>query len=278
MVFLSIQCNSFHLNYLKKIKNNIKFFITILPLSINAIDYNSFIEDDNGHKYETVSFLGEGGSGTVYLARESSTKFNSNDKYVLKISHGNPKGVQNECKILNYFESSLNTKYYKNGVPKCICEVNNIHLSPLKNNKNGVDTAIVMKPYFDNPSSTFDSLKSTSIREKAVTRFIDIVADLLKTGIVSTDLQPLIDSNTGEVLLIDFSEAKLLSLSETNLSSIDELSIQAFLSEALSIIPSDSETQHKARQQLQQRMNVKEKEGKETKINPKIYQRLLEES
>ena len=184
-IFLIITCDSLFITSLLKVKlNAMKILLSILPLSLTISASKPFrIEDKCGFKYETVNIIGEGGSGTVYLARGSSANFNSNDNtYVMKISHGNPRGVQNECKILKHFHSSLYKKRYENGVEKCLCEVNNIQNpsrsssqgGEVKNKESGIDTAIVMKPYFENPTSTFESLKSAQIREQAVTRFVDM--------------------------------------------------------------------------------------------------------
>ena len=74
---------------------------------------------------------------------------------------------------------------------------------------------------------------------------------MLQSGIVSTDIQPLINPITGQALIVDLSEAVSIT-SISNPTDKDKLGIQAFIQETLSTIPSNDRDQKKAKIYLKQ--------------------------
>ena len=118
--------------------------------------------------------------------------------------------------------------------------------------------AIVLTPYFDAklPYTTYSSLSSlvedSKVQMMATKNLIDICINMLETGVASSDLQYLVNSDTGEVLIIDLTEAVqiFISTSSSNsnvlIKSSEEKNMEYnrlltinFLSELRSNIPSN---------------------------------------
>lgn len=81
-----------------------------------------------------------------------------------------------------------------------------------------------------------------NIQQIATHNLIDICTDILAAGVASSDLQYLVDSSTGNVLVIDFTEARIIHdddtvVTDNNTKFLNQLLAKNFISELRSNIP-----------------------------------------
>ena len=132
--------------------------------------------------------------------------------------------VENECNILKEME-----KYKVPHVEKCLSRSNNpypfaegrvmIALIPVISSSDGI-------------TSSINNVKSGQPQRNAIKSTVETMIGMLKAGIYTLDIQPLMNIETGETTFIDFTEAKQLS----SLSD-DESALVGFCSEMFVLIP-----------------------------------------
>ena len=132
--------------------------------------------------------------------------------------------VENECSILKEME-----KYKVPHVEKCLSRSNNpypfaegrvmIALIPVISSSDGI-------------TSSINNVKSGQPQRNAIKSTVETMIGMLKAGIYTLDIQPLMNIETGETTFIDFTEAKQLS----SLSD-DESALVGFCSEMFVLIP-----------------------------------------
>ncbi len=187
------------------------------------------------YKLRNPSFLGSGGGGAVFSYYDDD----SNKDIAIKFSWvRSAKSVERECDVLKVLEAGSNINR---------SEGNN--LSPTRN----VEKCLGMERYGPDPrrvvialEPVVDNVRAVSTvaevdKEKqtiAVEAIVCTMVDMLAANVVTTDVQPLINRETGEVLFIDMTEAQIMSSPDP--SFLDLALTGSFCSEMAALIPSPS--------------------------------------
>lgn len=132
--------------------------------------------------------------------------------------------VENECSILKEME-----KYKVPHVEKCLSRSNN----PYPFAEGRVMIALIPVISSDGITSSINNVKSGQPQRNAIKSTVETMIGMLKAGIYTLDIQPLMNIETGETTFIDFTEAKQLS----SLSDEDESALVGFCSEMFVLIP-----------------------------------------
>ena len=229
-------------------------------------------------------YLGSGGGGAVFAydraettaARSPSTGRSTgsgptsgrarDQAAVVKVSWvRSAASVSRECTVLDYMET-----HHITGVERCRGQVP----YPLDNRR----LMIAMEPVMDGDSVASISEIDERLRPKAVQCIIRTLVQMLSSGVVTTDVQPLISKATGEVLFIDMTEAKIVFTSGDVIPFVDLALAQSFVSEMIGLIPTDSpdELIRVANLQLiQELQNIHEPSGADKMTNLQQQQRQL---
>ena len=88
--------------------------------------------------------------------------------------------------------------------------------------------------YNDDITSNLNKVNPGIPQRKSVNSVVETMVEILKLGIYTIDVQPLINKETGEVLFIDFTEANRLSIP---LTPVDESALVGFCGEMFALIP-----------------------------------------
>ncbi|MGK3746140.1 MAG: hypothetical protein ACI90V_013001 [Bacillariaceae sp.] len=199
-------------------------------------------------------FIGAGGGGAVYSYKninriidekniaaknyEKSSKTNEERKIVIKISwKRSTDSVRNECDVLRVMEQRQVT-----GVERCL------GIEEYRYDSNRV--VVGMVPFVEDQNegggitASIGDL-SPDIALKTVTYLMRTMAQMLAAGVVTNDVQPLISKSTGEIVLIDMTEATVLyrddsvekGRSHNSISNSDKILISAFCTEVIGLIP-----------------------------------------
>lgn len=217
----------------------------------------------------TLTFLGSGGSGKVYGALSEA----DSNGLIIKVSNAkSSSSVKTECSILNFLWDKVEQNGYFPTKPlnieHCLGSCNEADITksfvfydmfPSERRQ-----VIFKKPFFqpslDQPGSelvsSIDMVAAISPAKArvAVEKLAYTVLSMIVLGVASSDLQPLIDPLTGklisfiidehyefvhsgECLLIDLSEARLLDLEKP--SDLDVQLTRSFLSELVAFCSSD---------------------------------------
>lgn len=192
-------------------------------LSTCAMEWNLLNGDVTVDKTTTLSIGGEtvslqnpelvgyGGGGAVFSFQESSS--------LLKVSwEGSSKDVERECEILQKMEEE-NIQ----AVEHCLG----------KYHYNSKRSMILIEPYVRDAVASVMEV-SPSKQSKSVEQISRTLVQMLAANIVTIDVQPLISKDTGDVIFIDMTEAKILL---KPLSSIDKVTMSSFISEMVNLIP-----------------------------------------
>jgi hypothetical protein len=185
-------------------------------------------------------YLGAGGSGAVFsfyktqfhqqqhlgqsaaMANNNQIKHHSDKKVAVKYSWlHSAESVRNECNVLRVLEQRQVT-----GVERCLAQIQ-YQDDPRR-------VIIVMEPVFDDAVSNMTDL-SPMAAHVATKMLMRTMAQMLLARVVTTDVQPLISKSTGELLLIDMTEATILPSSEGKLSDLDKSLVSEFCNEVISL-------------------------------------------
>jgi len=197
-------------------------------------------------------FLGAGGGGSVWAMKASldpgitgtdtgtdtdtSATGGSKKDVVVKISWSrSTDSVRNECFVLNAMEQRG-----VSGVERCL------GVADYRYDSNRI--VIAMEPLVednDGEDSITSSLEDLSPEVALVTarKLATTMAQMIAAGVVTTDVQPLISRSTGDVLLIDMTEARVMATatameaSSVGITDGDKILTQAFCTELLGLIP-----------------------------------------
>ena len=131
--------------------------------------------------------------------------------------------VENECGILKEME-----KYKVPHVEKCLSRSN----TPYPFAEGRVMIALIQVISSDGITSSINNVKPGQPQRNAIKSTVETMIGMLKAGIYTLDIKPLMNIETGETTFIDFSEAKQLS----SLSD-DESALVGFCSEMFVLIP-----------------------------------------
>lgn len=191
----------------------------ITPLAKFAISLLAFCTN-----YESLDYLGSGGSSEgVY-----KVKLDNGASGIVKKGRVGDSVIsllRNECNTLHLLAAAGVENIEK-------CET----LCPSAT-QNSID--IVLTPYFRGEGS-IDSITVPSIqaRQTATRKLMRTVAQcIISAKVASSDLQILVEPKTGDLLVIDFTEAKTWAGQVPDSLTVSQ--IRSFLSEAFSLIPVD---------------------------------------
>jgi len=162
-------------------------------------------------------FLCSGGSGAVFAFTNKPNHDDSQslNKVAIKVSWKASKAtVQNECEILQTLES-----YNVPHVEQCIAQ------TPYLSDR----VMIALTPVVTDRTSSITNLGPMA-KQNAVREVVETMVGMLLANVITFDVQPLF-SDKGEVLFIDFTEAKHL------LSPPDLIGIVGFCNEMITLIP-----------------------------------------
>ncbi len=215
----------------------ILFHSIVAPPTTQNYEFgNGSVQIDNPTTIQGMSFsdpklLGAGGGGSVWKMTANGS--NSRRDAVVKISwarSGN--SVRNECEVLNVME-----RYGVTGVERCLGAVE-YKYDPRR-------VVIAMEPFVEDSSSknndggditsTLEDLPPNIARKSAL-QLSKTMAQMLSARVVTTDIQPLISKSTGNVILIDMTEAKAFEQDHV-ITEIDKALINAFCTEIIGLIP-----------------------------------------
>ena len=179
------------------------------------------VENIASFSLQDFELLGSGGGGAVFA---TTTRVNEiNQKVALKVSWvRSANSVSNECKILNILQNQ-NTRH----VEQCLAN------EPYPLDKRRV--MILMQPVVENADARVDEVNET-VRIKSVQGIIEAMVDILAANVVTSDVQPLINRESGQVLFIDMTEASIISNPP---SFLDLAMVSSFCSEMITLIPED---------------------------------------
>ncbi|KAL3810253.1 hypothetical protein ACHAXA_008743 [Cyclostephanos tholiformis] len=189
-------------------------------------------------------FLGSGGSGAVFSfssTRPSSdvsspskskgrtTNNGADGRIAIKVSwKRSNESVKKECDILRALAGVPHLERCIGGPIEYPYEDGRaiIALSPVMAASNN--------PHEDVITSDLNMVNPGIPQRKSAISVVKTMVKMLELGVYTIDVQPLINRETGEVLFIDFTEAKRIS---TPLSPVDESSLVDFCGEMLALIP-----------------------------------------
>jgi hypothetical protein len=159
--------------------------------------------------------VGAGGGGAVFAFRDSST--------LLKVSwKGSTKSVQRECRTLQMLQEA-NVQ----SAERCLGEFE------YYNDKEDGRVMIAVEPYVRDAVASLEEV-DTAKQADAVEQIARTLVQMLAANIITIDVQPLINSETGEVIFIDMTEAQKLHPPYTFL---DQTLMGSFTTEMLALIP-----------------------------------------
>jgi hypothetical protein len=172
------------------------------------------------------SKVGEGGTGIVFEGRIVGRE---SQPYAMKISKSESSlhKIVKECQLLQVLEQNKVTN-----IEKCVSPCSSTNPEPL---------GILLDPFFHPSSrsslivSDITSIDDSAVQVKASVTLLTTVLQIIQSGYTVSDLQPLIDNQTGSLLLIDLTEYDKIDLDK--LSYLDTQRIRSMLSEAYSMIP-----------------------------------------
>ncbi|KAL3931683.1 MAG: hypothetical protein SGBAC_011196 [Bacillariaceae sp.] len=185
-------------------------------------------------KLRDPTLLGSGGGGAVfgYSLQQGNASPNKDgsslpNAVAVKVSwKGSANSVRNECHILQVLED----RGVSRGVERCLVSLD----YPFDSNNRAM---IVMEPVVDGKSaSNVVDLPTPALQKTAVDQLMRIMLQIMAAGVVTTDVQPLISTDTGSVLLIDMTEAKVI---ESPPTFVDLALTTSFISEIWNLIPED---------------------------------------
>jgi hypothetical protein len=179
------------------------------------------VENIASFSLQDFELLGSGGGGAVFATTTSINEINQ--KIALKVSWiRSSNSVSNECKILNILQDQ-NTRH----VEQCLGN----EPYPLDERR----VMILMQPVVENAVARIDEVNET-VRIKSVQGIIEAMVDILAANVVTSDVQSLINRESGQVLFIDMTEASVISNPP---SFLDLAMVSSFCSEMTTLIPED---------------------------------------
>jgi hypothetical protein len=206
------------------------------------------------------TLLGSGSGGAVFATQhyvQSSTDESvaarnaDSDLVALKVSWSHSaESVANECRVLQTIQARAirrplaSLEICLGKAPYATDDNDEEDLTTTESEKR---TMIALQPVFVGPQvSTLTELEPQQL-VTAVDSLVQTMVQLLSIGVVTVDVQPLISRTTGQVLLIDFTEARVLveapasDAAATIAIAEDRDTMQplvsSFISEVMSLIP-----------------------------------------
>ena len=216
-------------------------------------DPMSFVLPNNQRlQLDHPALLGSGGGGAVFSFNSFDPVDEKSELVAVKVSWSrSTQSVRKECQILQLLEE----KQTRN-VEKCLGQTDYI----FDQNR----AMIVLKPVVQNDPVSSLSEIDEELQPHSVKSIINTMVDMLAANVVTVDVQPLISKSSGDVLLIDFTEAQVILSQESTRfpSSLDLALVSSFCGEMLTLIPPESSSlQEIASKTFLQELKVAESRG-----------------
>lgn len=162
--------------------------------------------------------LGSGGGGAVFaLTNDSDGK-----SYAVKTSWASSaESIANECRVLQRLEHIA-------GVERCL------GMQSYVDETGSRRVMILLEPVMEGPIAASLSELSHQLQPHAIEMLVKVMIQILAANVAVTDVQILISQKTGDVLFIDFSEARVLSSAGT---FIEQALLSNFVQEVSTLIP-----------------------------------------
>jgi hypothetical protein len=160
---------------------------------------------------------------------------------VLKVSWISSRdSVRNECQILQSLEP-----YQIDSIEQCWGEFpypNDADPTPKQPQQSSQRIMLLLSPYVSDGTSNIYDVSTKLNQIRAVQQLSQTMIQLLARNVVTIDVQPLISKETGQVVLIDFSEAQSLTPSASSSQSFtfsDLTLVNNFVTEMMTLIPDE---------------------------------------
>lgn len=193
-------------------------------LSNGSVELSNPLTSFSQYKLTNPILLGAGGGGAVFATHPMNTPNNAknSDDVAVKISWvRSAASVTHECKVLQ----ELEVKHTRN-VERCL----GTEVYPLDSKR----VMIALQPVVENAVSRVDKI-NPDVQPRAVQEIIQTFLDMLNANVVTTDVQTLMDKETGKVLFIDMTEAQTMAFPTP--SFLDLALASSFISEIIALIP-----------------------------------------
>jgi hypothetical protein len=188
-----------------------------------------------GITLEDPTFLGAGSGGAVFSYKQQQitpsaagrdTPFDTSNGRPVVVKYSwvlSAQSVKNECAVLREME-----KKHVSGVERCIGELD-YQPDPSR-------SVIIMEPLIEDGVSSVQELSTETIQSVAIQALMRTFVEMLSARVVTTDVQVLISQRSGDAILIDMTEAKILP-NDGPLSDTDRALVNDFCTEMMTLIP-----------------------------------------
>ncbi|GKY98572.1 hypothetical protein MPSEU_000814000 [Mayamaea pseudoterrestris] len=192
---------------------NDKIVELVTPLDVNG-----------GMRLTHPVLLGAGSGGAVFSMQNDKEEATLQPPLVaVKISWtASAASISKECKILQKLEQQS-----VHGVERCLAT------APYPSDSRRV--MMVLEPVVVDDANSIDDIRDLAARSRAMNQLMETLVEMMAARVVTTDVQLLV-SQSGDILLIDLTEAKKLS-SYMPLAAIDMALANSFCSEMLALVP-----------------------------------------
>lgn len=165
--------------------------------------------------------LGSGGGGAVFALTQNEDR---TAYAAVKISWASSaESIANECRVLQLLEQQHVT-----GIEHCL------GIQPYREDARRV--MILLEPVMEGPTAASLSELPLELERHDIEMLLNTMFQIVSANVAVTDVQILISLVTGDVLLIDFSEAHVLS-SVGPLSFMEQVLLSNFIQEVSALIP-----------------------------------------
>lgn len=173
--------------------------------------------------------LGSGGGGAVFAV----TQDGSQRSYAVKTSWASStEAIENECRVLQWLEDKDVT-----GVERCLGiqpYVRDVQTDARR-------VMILLEPVMEGPIAASLADLSPHLQSRPVEMIVKTMLEILSANVAVTDVQTLVSQETGDILFIDFSEARILSPSTEAMSFMEQALLSNFVQEVSAMIPKGQE-------------------------------------
>jgi len=187
-----------------------------------SVELSNTLTSFSEYKLTNPILLGAGGGGAVFATHPMNDPNLSNNDVAVKISWvRSASSVEHECKVLQ----ELEVKHTRN-VERCVA----METYPPDTKR----VMIALQPVVENAVSRVDKI-NPDVQPLAVQGIVQTFIDMLHANVVTTDVQTLMDKETGKVLFIDLTEAQTMTTPTP--SYLDLALASSFISEIVALVP-----------------------------------------
>jgi len=196
-------------------------------LSNGSVELSNPLTSFSQYKLTNPILLGAGGGGAVFSTHPiNAPDTNHNDDVAVKISWvRSAASVTHECNVLQELEVT-HTRH----VERCL----GAEVYPPDSKR----VMIALQPVVETTAVSRVDKINPDVQPRAVQEIIQTFVDMLHANVVTTDVQTLMEKNTGKVLFIDMTEAQTMATTPNNTPSYLDLALaSSFISEIIALIP-----------------------------------------